>query len=180
MTTPTDLASDTRAEVLHTPRDQVAMHVALPGEPGYERCIPWNVAAPVTPAAVVLATSLQDVAGIVRFAAAQGFTGTVQANGHGAVGVGRTRYSCRPRREALRGGRSAPHRAGGSGRAVAGRARRRYAAGADAAMLATGQVMRTCPPLPPPLPPLPPCPLAPLPPCPASARVCTPTLRQCI
>lgn len=88
MTTLTDLARDTRAEVLRTLRDQVATHVALPGEPGYERCIPWNVAAPVTPAAVVLATSPQDVAGIVRFAAAQGFTVTVQATGHGAIGVG--------------------------------------------------------------------------------------------
>ncbi len=85
MTVSTDL---TRVEALRTLRDQVATHVALPGEPGYERCTPWNVAAPVTPAAVVLATSPEDVAGTVRFAAAQGFTVTVQATGHGAVGVG--------------------------------------------------------------------------------------------
>ncbi|CAN3127894.1 FAD-binding oxidoreductase [Mycobacterium sp. smrl_JER01] len=85
MTIPTDL---TRTEALHALRDQVTTHVALPGEPGYERCTPWNVAAPVTPAAVVLATSAQDVAGTVRFAAAEGFTVTVQATGHGAVGVG--------------------------------------------------------------------------------------------
>jgi len=62
--------------------------VALPGEPGYERCAPRNVAAPVTPAAVVLATSADDVAGTVRFAAAHGYTVTAQATGHGAVGVG--------------------------------------------------------------------------------------------
>lgn len=86
MTTPTNLTCD---EVLRSLRDQVATPVALPGEPGYERCTPWNVAAPVTPAAVVLATSPEDVAGTVRFAAAHGFSVTVQATGHGAVGVGR-------------------------------------------------------------------------------------------
>ena len=35
----------TRTEALATLRDQVATHVALPGEPGDERCTPWNVAA---------------------------------------------------------------------------------------------------------------------------------------
>ncbi|KMO80353.1 FAD-binding oxidoreductase [Mycolicibacterium obuense] len=85
MTMTTDV---TRGDVLRTLRDHVATHVALPGEPGYERCVPWNVAASVTPAAVVLATSPEDVAGTVRFAAAHGFTVTVQATGHGAVGVG--------------------------------------------------------------------------------------------
>ena len=53
MTVPTDLS---RAETLRTLREQVNTHVALPGEPGYERCMPWNVAAAITPAAVVLAT----------------------------------------------------------------------------------------------------------------------------
>lgn len=85
MTMTADLRRD---EALRTLRDQVATHVALPGEPGYERCVPWNVAAPVNPAAVVLATSPEDVAGTVRFAAGHGFTVTVQATGHGAVGVG--------------------------------------------------------------------------------------------
>ncbi|MBV5245495.1 MULTISPECIES: FAD-binding oxidoreductase [Mycolicibacterium] len=85
MTVPTDLRRD---EALRSLRDQVATPVALPGEPGYERCRPWNVVAPVEPAAVVLATSPEDVAGTVRFAAAHGFRVTVQATGHGAVGVG--------------------------------------------------------------------------------------------
>ncbi|MGE0215975.1 FAD-binding oxidoreductase [Mycolicibacterium sp.] len=84
MTTQTPVAPD----VLSTLRDHVATPVALPGEPGYERCTPWNVAAPVTPAAVVLATSPQDVAGTVRFAAEHGFKVTVQSTGHGAVGIG--------------------------------------------------------------------------------------------
>ena len=85
MTVPTDLS---RAETLRTLREQVNTHVALPGEPGYERCIPWNVAAAITPAAVVLATTPEDVAGTVRFAAEHGFTVTVQSTGHGAVGIG--------------------------------------------------------------------------------------------
>ena len=85
MTIPTDL---TRTEALSALRDAVNTPVALPGEPGYERCTPWNVAAPVTPGAVVLATTAQDVAGTVRFAAEHGFTVTVQATGHGAIGVG--------------------------------------------------------------------------------------------
>ncbi|MDY6997108.1 MAG: FAD-binding oxidoreductase [Actinomycetota bacterium] len=86
MTTPTEL---TRADVLRLLREAVNTHVALPGEPGYERCMPWNVAASVTPAAVVLAATPQDVAGTVRFAAEHGFTATVQCTGHGAIGVGR-------------------------------------------------------------------------------------------
>ncbi|MCK5754222.1 MAG: FAD-dependent oxidoreductase, partial [Mycobacterium sp.] len=85
MTVPTDLS---RADTLRTLREQVNTHVALPGEPGYERCMPWNVAAAITPAAVVLATTPEDVAGTVRFAAEHGFTVTVQSTGHGAVGIG--------------------------------------------------------------------------------------------
>lgn len=85
MTVPTDLS---RADTLRTLREQVNTHVALPGEPGYERCMPWNVAAAITPAAVVLATTPEDVAGTVRFAAEHGFTVAVQSTGHGALGVG--------------------------------------------------------------------------------------------
>lgn len=61
--------------------------VSLPGEPGYERCMPWNVAAVVTPAAVVAATTAQDIADTVRFAGSRGLRVTVQATGHGAIGV---------------------------------------------------------------------------------------------
>jgi len=78
----------TRDDALQALRTYVTGAVALPGEPGYELAVPWNVAVPVTSAAVVLATSPQDVAGTVRFAAAQGFTVAVQATGHGATGVG--------------------------------------------------------------------------------------------
>ncbi len=81
---PVDL---TRAETLRALRDHISSPLALPGEPGYDRCSPWN-GAPVTPAAVVLARSAHDVARTVKFAAAHGITVAVQATGHGAIGVG--------------------------------------------------------------------------------------------
>lgn len=67
----------------------VGAPVALPGERGYERALPWNVAASTRPAAVVFVTSAADVADVMRFAAARGLRVAVQATGHGAVGVGR-------------------------------------------------------------------------------------------
>jgi hypothetical protein len=69
-------------------REWVAAPVALPGEQVYERAMPWNVAVPVNPAAVVLATSETDVAAVMRFATQRGFRVAVQATGHGATGVG--------------------------------------------------------------------------------------------
>ncbi|SIS04436.1 FAD-binding oxidoreductase [Williamsia sterculiae] len=61
--------------------------VALPGEPGYDRCTPWNVAVPVTPAAVISAANATDVAETVRFARAAGLRVAVQTTGHGASPV---------------------------------------------------------------------------------------------
>ncbi|MFS0898512.1 FAD-binding oxidoreductase [Mycolicibacterium litorale] len=85
--TMTDVARDELADPVAAIRDHVSAPVAMPGEAGYERCTPWNVAAQVRPAAVVLATSTPDVADTVRFAAARGLRVTVQATGHGATGV---------------------------------------------------------------------------------------------
>lgn len=68
--------------------DHVSALVALRGEPGYERCTPWNVAVAVQPAAVVFATSPHHVAETVRFARDRGLRVTVQATGHGAIPVG--------------------------------------------------------------------------------------------
>lgn len=62
--------------------------VALPGDPGYERVTPWNVAVPVRPGAVVFVTSARDVGDTVRFAAERGLRVSVQATGHGALAVG--------------------------------------------------------------------------------------------
>jgi hypothetical protein len=69
-------------------RECVAAPVALPGERVYERALPWNVAVPVNPAAVVLATSATDVAAVMRFATVRGFRVAVQSTGHGATGIG--------------------------------------------------------------------------------------------
>ncbi len=82
------LAESVDERALSTLPDHVSALVALPGEPGYERCTPWNVAVPVRPAAVVFATSAHHVAEAVRFAATHGLKVTVQATGHGAVPVG--------------------------------------------------------------------------------------------
>lgn len=69
-------------------RLRVAGSVALPGDADYARIAPWNVAAPVCPAAVVFAESARDIAETVRLAAALGLTVAVQATGHGALPVG--------------------------------------------------------------------------------------------
>ena len=82
------LAESIDCRVMSTLPDHVSALVAMPGEPGYERCAPWNVAVPVQPAAVVFATSPHHVAETVRFAARHGLRVTVQATGHGAVPVG--------------------------------------------------------------------------------------------
>lgn len=83
----TDLPHDGLADALEGLRAHVAAPVALPGEAGYERATPWNVAACVEPAAVVLATSAYDISNTVRFAASRGYRVSVQATGHGALGV---------------------------------------------------------------------------------------------
>lgn len=83
----TDVAHEDLADPVAAIRDHVSAPVAMPGEAGYERCTPWNVAADVRPAAVVLATSTRHVAETVRFAAARGLRVTVQSTGHGATGV---------------------------------------------------------------------------------------------
>lgn len=71
-----------------TLRDHVSAPVAFPGEGVYERVMPWNVAVPVRPAAVVIVTGATDVADVMRFAAPRGLRVAVQATGHGAVPIG--------------------------------------------------------------------------------------------
>ncbi|OMC06023.1 FAD-linked oxidase [Mycobacterium sp. NS-7484] len=83
----TDLPHGGLDDALEGLRAHVAAPVALPGEAGYERATPWNVAARVEPAAVVLAATAYDIANTVRFAAARGLRVAVQATGHGALAV---------------------------------------------------------------------------------------------
>ena len=80
---PTDVAADMVAL-----RSYVNAPVALPGERVYDRATPWNLAAPVRPAAVVFVATPRDVAEVMRFASDRGLRVAVQATGHGAVGVG--------------------------------------------------------------------------------------------
>ena len=82
------LADSVDSDVVSTLPEHVSALVALPGEPGYERCTPWNVAVTVQPAAVVFATAPHHVAETVRFATSHGLRVAVQATGHGATAIG--------------------------------------------------------------------------------------------
>ncbi|CAA9289883.1 MAG: hypothetical protein AVDCRST_MAG61-78 [uncultured Friedmanniella sp.] len=60
--------------------------LCLPGDPAYDGVVmPWNVAVPVRPAAVVVAADALDVSTAVRYAAEHGLRVAVQCTGHGAA-----------------------------------------------------------------------------------------------
>lgn len=80
--------ADDRTRGLDELRAAVDATVALPADPDYARCAPWNVAATVHPAAAVFVRSARDVAETVRFAAAAGYTVAVQGTGHAGMDVG--------------------------------------------------------------------------------------------
>ncbi len=82
-----DLQTPVSDETIASLRTTLGGSVALPGEPGYELAMPWNRAIPVTPRAVVVAGSADDVAATVRFAGQHGLRIAVQRTGHGAVAV---------------------------------------------------------------------------------------------
>ena len=59
--------------------------VHLPGDPGYDAArMPWNVTVDQRPAAVALPRSADEVAAVVRAAAASGLRVAPQSTGHGA------------------------------------------------------------------------------------------------
>lgn len=66
-------------------RSRLTGTLSLPGEPGYALATPWNVAVPMTPAAVVAVADATDVAEVVRYANATGLRVLPQRTGHGAV-----------------------------------------------------------------------------------------------
>jgi hypothetical protein len=72
-------------ETIATLQARVAGKVSFPGEPGYELSVPWNVAVPMMPRAVIAVSGAEDVAEVVRFAAAHRLRVVVQRTGHGAV-----------------------------------------------------------------------------------------------
>ena len=81
VTTPNSTGTDPVADL----RAAVAGLVVRPGEPGFERAIPWNVAASTNPRAAVFVESPADVAATLRIAAQHGLTVAVHATGHGAL-----------------------------------------------------------------------------------------------
>jgi hypothetical protein len=67
-------------------RPEVAGRVVLPGDPDWDQArAAWNLSVDQRPAMVVHASSAEDVAAAVRFAAASGHRVAVQTTGHGAA-----------------------------------------------------------------------------------------------
>ncbi len=87
MTISTPSSNSTDADPAADLRAAVTGLVARPGEPGFERATPWNVAVPTNPYAVVFVESAADVAASVRVAERHGLTVGVQATGHGALPI---------------------------------------------------------------------------------------------
>jgi FAD/FMN-containing dehydrogenase len=70
-----------------SPEIKVNGRVWLPGDEGFDSARrPWNLAVEQPAAAVVEAADADDVAAVVRYAAANGHTIATQPNGHGASG----------------------------------------------------------------------------------------------
>ena len=69
-------------------RKELAGDAFGPSDPGWDDARrPWNLAVDQRPAAVVYAESADDVAAVVRFAAASGLRVAPQGTGHGASGA---------------------------------------------------------------------------------------------
>lgn len=65
---------------------EISGRVAVPGGPDWDQArAAWNLAADQNPEAVAFAESAEDVAAVVRFAAANDLRVTAQGTGHGAV-----------------------------------------------------------------------------------------------
>lgn len=77
---------DTRSTgALETLRGLCSGGVHLPGDPGYDTArVPWNVAVDQRPAAVAVPHSAEEVAAVVRAAAAAGLRVAPQSTGHNA------------------------------------------------------------------------------------------------
>ena len=59
--------------------------VIRPGQTGYDDTVPWNLAVPSRPKAVVRARSAAEIAAAVRYAADHGLRVAVRSTGHGAA-----------------------------------------------------------------------------------------------
>jgi hypothetical protein len=86
LTRTTTIRNETRARDLAALRELLDCTVLDNGDEAYAAAVlPWNVAVPMHPAAVVEVESAEDVATVVRFAGRRGLSVGVQATGHGAV-----------------------------------------------------------------------------------------------
>ena len=101
--------------------------VHLPGDPGYDAArMPWNVAVDQRPAAVAYPANADEVAEVVRAAAAAGLRVAPQGTGHNAGPLGDLDDAVLLRTSAMTGvddRRRAPDRPGRGRRAVARRGR---------------------------------------------------------
>jgi len=79
------MSTDTTASPAEQLRELCAGRVHLPGDPGYDAArLPWNIAVDQRPAAVAVPHSTDDVAEVVRAAAAAGLRVAPQSTGHQA------------------------------------------------------------------------------------------------
>lgn len=84
--TPTPAARDLRARLDNPYATTLGERVHLPGEPAYDAArMAWNLAADLRPAAVARPHSAEEVAAVVRAAAALGLRLVPQTTGHGAL-----------------------------------------------------------------------------------------------
>ncbi len=82
----------------------IAGRVAEPSDPDWDGVrLTWNVAADQQPAAVALVQSAEDIAAVVRFAAAHDLQVVGQGTGHGAVALGPLQDTIVIKTERLRG-----------------------------------------------------------------------------
>jgi FAD/FMN-containing dehydrogenase len=80
---------DTPARSADQLRGLCGGRVHLPGDPGYDAArLPWNVAVDQRPAAVAIPHSADEVAEVVRAAAAAGLRVAPQSTGHAAAPLG--------------------------------------------------------------------------------------------
>ncbi|HEU5362557.1 MAG TPA: FAD-binding oxidoreductase [Gaiellaceae bacterium] len=79
-------------------------NVLLPGEEGWDDArLAWNLAVDQRPEAVALPESAEEVANVVRWAAAEGYRVTAQSTGHNAASLGDLAGTVLVKLERLRG-----------------------------------------------------------------------------
>src|SRR6478672_8224090 len=82
----------------------ISGRVATPSDADWDQArAAWNLAADQRPSAVAFVESAEDVAAVVRFAAAHDLRVSGQASGHGAVALGSLEDAIQIKTERMRG-----------------------------------------------------------------------------